>query len=268
MLNLALRNALYFILRDWRERYPSALSVAGELVGLALSLSIYWFTARAFSGRADFAGQDYFSFVVLGEASLVLPLAWVAGLPRTAREAQSEGVLEALLGLPRSAVRTLLILGLPAVAREAARALALLLGAWALGLRLGAPQLGGWVLLQLVAIPAFAALGIAATAWFLKFGRGEGLIAFSCSIAVILAGAYFPTELFAPAFRDAISAISPFNTLLEGARRALAQEAHSLPFPALARLALWGLAALPISAAALALSIRAVRRRGSLEVTT
>lgn len=268
MLSLALRNALYFLLRDWRERYPNTLSILGEVFGLAMSLGVYWFTARAFSGHADFAGQDYFSFVVLGEASLVLPLALVAGLPRTAREAQAEGVLEALLSLPRSAVRTLLILGFPGVAREAARSVALLLGAWVLGLSLRLPQLGGWVLLELAALPAFAAIGIAATAWYLKFGRGEGLLALSSSIAVILAGAYFPTDLFAPALRDALSTASPFSVLLEGARGVLAQGGSVLQAPALGRLIAWGALALPLALACFGLSLRAVRRRGSFEVTT
>jgi hypothetical protein len=268
VLNLALRNALYFLVRDWRERYPNAISVLGEVFGLGLSLGIYWFTARAFAGHADFAGQGYFSFVVLGEASLVLPLALVAGLPRTAREAQAEGVLEALLSLPRSAVRTLLILGFPGVLREAARSVTLLLGAWVLGLGLGLPQFGGWLLLELAALPAFAAIGITATAWYLKFGRGEGLVAFSSSIAVILAGAYFPTELFGPALREGLSATSPFNVLLEGARGVLAQGGSAMQVQAVGHLLLWGALGLPLAVACFGLSLRAVRRRGSFEITT
>lgn len=267
MLNALVRAMFYFILREWRSRYPGALALVGEVFAFVLTLAVYWYTARAFSGQAGFAGGDYFSYVVLGEASLMLPLGIMSGLLNSAREAQGEGVLEALLTLPWSGTRTLVILGFPGLLREGTRALALLVAAWAIGMPLTVPKLAGWLMLELSALPIFIGLGLACVASFFRFGRGEAVIHFAGTIATIVAGAYFPVALLPETLRRLAAHLSPFSVLLDGCRAVFGDGAQVLQGRAMEWLILGGALVLPLALLAAAGSLNAIRRRGSFELT-
>lgn len=267
----ALSGFWLLVRRDWRERFPTPWAGLGEAVALGLGLSLYWFTARAFGkgARLDGLAPDYFSFVVLGEAVLLLPLYLISGFLRAVREAQADGTLEALFGLPGGGARGIVALGLASVPREAGRA-ALLLGVAALvfGFRLAPGQLAWLALAQLLALPTSIAIGLGAAAFFLRLGRGEAALGFLAALASILAGAYFPVTVFPPALAALAQALSPFNALLGLSRAAMSQGWGGVASsrPALLALAGWAALALPLAWRFLAWSLDRVKERGTLEI--
>jgi ABC-type multidrug transport system permease subunit len=154
---------------------------------------------------------------------------------------------------------------MPGAARDGLRAVILLLAASLLGLPLSAPRFLAWVALEGAATGIFAALGIFATAYYLRFSRGEGAIAFGSSIAAILAGTYFPVALFPAPLQKTLESVSPFNLLIDAARAVFVD---AMPWSAIGRLLAWGGLGIPLAVVAFGWSLQALRRRGSVEITT
>ncbi len=259
---LMLESYRWLVIRDWRERYPTLASGLGEVLALGLSLTLYYFTARAFGVKLEL---DYFRFVTLGEGVLLVPLCVVTGFLRVTREASADGTLEALLALPIGGRRALLMLGLATVPREVFRAvLWLAIATLAFGLRV---DLGGLVAaagVLALSLPAFISVGACAAAVFLKWGRGEGAVGTVTVLASLLAGAYFPTQVLPASIQELGRWISPFSAALEASRLAFDGVSFALWLEPLAALAAWAAVSVPLGAWSLGHGVRAVRERGAI----
>lgn len=254
---------------DFRDRYPGRLAVVGELVAVALGLLVYWYTARAFApafaSELGASGTDYFSYIVIGELALLVPLQMIDGLATSVRQAMTLGTLDAMLSLPVNPQTPALFLGTSGLPRDLLRVAATFaLAAVFFGLRVKASGVGAVLLLQLVALPAFLGLAMCASAAFVVFGRGFALLTHFATVAALVAGAYFPVSVLPEPLRQGGALLSPFNALLEASRGALAW-GWSDPrlFGWYAKLVVAGLVFFPLGYYLLGLGFRHVRRRGA-----
>jgi ABC-2 type transport system permease protein len=263
-----MRSLMLVVRRDLKDRYPSAWAAVGEALAVLLSLGIYWYTARAFFSDhwaaqglgVEGVGPDYFAYLVVGEATLFIPLVLFDGISRALKASASEGTLEVMLSLPIRAQTPLVFSGAALIAREAVRALLLIVAATALfGLSFESGHLA--LALQLLALPAFFGLGLLMSAIVLMTGRGDSLLSYVGVGASILAGTYFPVAVL-PGSVQSFAALSPFTALLTGTRETLAHGAMSFPAPALTLLC-WGAVLLPAGYLALGFGFRIARHRGS-----
>ncbi|MCM2279391.1 MAG: ABC transporter permease [Oligoflexia bacterium] len=253
----------FLLRRELRDRYPTRLAIAGELLGLGASLLVYAYTARAFAPR--FQGGDYFSYLLIGEATLFAPLALFNGLARSVRLSAQTGTLEAMLAQPVAPWRILLVLGGALLPIELARALLTLgLGALLFGFALAPSAWGTLLSLQLLALPAFFGLGLLASSALLRFGRGEAMLGYLGAAAAIVAGAYFPTDVLPAQLKELAAWLSPFSLLLETTRAAATGgfEPGTLLRPGAALLA-WGVLTLPAGLLAVKLAFARARRVGA-----
>ncbi|MCM2323275.1 MAG: ABC transporter permease [Oligoflexia bacterium] len=257
-----LLGALSFLLRrEVRERYPTPYASIGELIGLVASLAVYWYTARAFAPGFSEKGAGYFHYLLIGELTLFAPLALLQGLPRMIRQCAGNGTLEAMLAQPVSPVRVLAISGGAQLPLELLRVLlTVALAALFFGFVIPWRAVGPLLLLQLLSMPVFLALGSIAVAALLRFGRGEALLGYLAAAGAILGGAYFPTKVLPPALQALSGWVSPFSLLLEGSRAAIAGTPEWLQ--SLWGLSAWSLLTLPLAALLVRAAFASVNRAG------
>ena len=84
-----------------------------------------------------------------------------------------------------------------------------------------------FMLLQFVHVPIFLSLGFFAASIVLYFGRGEKVIQLIVSASYVLAGVYFPPDVFPKVIKEVFS-YSPFNTLIQSSRETLTGQATDL----------------------------------------
>jgi hypothetical protein len=246
---------------DFRERYGSVYIVAGELIGMGLGLTIYWFTARAF---APVFGTDYFTFVVVGELATMVPMQLFAGLASAMRSAAAQGTLDAMLALPVRPQTPALLFAVSTLPREFLRiALTLAVSIAIFGLKAPGAGLLGLFALQLAALPVFLGLALLVTGVIVTLGRGSGMLGQVGTAATALAGAYFPTSVLPPAVERVLVEISPFNAVVSATRAVLGETAGvAIAAPCL-KLFIGGALLLPLGYAVLGFGLARLRRVGN-----
>ena len=252
---------------DFRDRYSSYWAAFGELVAVVMGLLIYSYTAKAFAPAfSPVLGThttDYFTYVLVGELVLLVPLQLVENMTKNLKQFVSQGTIDPLLMLPSRPQAAPVLLSLAAVPRESLRvAVTILLGLTLFSFSVSPSGLLLAFVLQLLALPVFLGIAMLACAVLVVFGRGYGLLAYAMTAAAVVAGAYFPTSVLPEALQN-FGLISPFNALLEGTRLVLSSGAAISQIQATAwTMVKWGIVSLPIGYVALGMSLAYFRRRG------
>jgi len=223
----------YIFKNDVLEQYPRAWSVVGEIFFPLMSLTVYWYTAKAFvpnfSTSLGGSTSTYFSYLVIGELVLYIPLFIFSGLIRAVRTATIDGTFDALLVMPLSSQIPILILGLSQVLRGLITVFStLFLAICVFGLRLAPEALLGVTALIVVSLPIYFGLGLVASSFLVMFGRGSGVFNYFTTLASILSGAYFPISVLPEWVQKASYFLSPFSYLLETSRALVAGSSMSL----------------------------------------
>jgi ABC-type multidrug transport system permease subunit len=246
---------------DFRERYGSVYIVAGELLGMGLGLTIYWFTARAFS---PVFGTDYFTFVVVGELATMVPMQLFAGLAAAMRSASAQGTLDAMLALPVRPQTPALLFAASTLPRDFLRiAITLIVSIAIFGLKAPLSGLLGLFALQLAALPAFLGLALLVTGLIVTLGRGSSVLGQVGTAATALAGAYFPTSVLPPAIEKFLVEVSPFNSLVTATRAVLGQAAGAAIAAPCLKLVIGGALLLPLGYAVMGFGLARLRRVGN-----
>lgn len=254
---------LHLIRKEMKDKYPAVWTVAGEALAVLISLTIYRYTAKAFT--PVFAGTDYFSYLVTGELVLYLPLTLFSGLPTALRASVHDGTLEAMLALPIRPQTPTVFLALARLLRELTQVvLFFLTAALGFGYR---PSLSSAFLtlgLQVAALPAFFGLGLLGCAMLVRFGRGDSLLTYTGAVAGMMAGAFFPISVLPENVRNLSLAISPFSLLLETSRELMSGGAVTAAIQGrFGSLLIWGVVLFPLGYWSLGESLKWVRRRGA-----
>ncbi len=237
-------------------------ALLGECGASFTALAVYWFTSRAMGPTLSFSG-DYFTFIVVGEAALILPLTLWAGVGAGIRSGTNDGTLEVFLTLPLPAPALISLQAAAGVPREAAR-LAVTWGVAAavFGFSVPAWRLGEILALQLCAVPLFLGLGLAAGAALVRLGRGHAALAQVSTLASILSGAYFPLSVLPEPLRAWSRLISPFTWVVDTARQVVSSGwSTATSTTGLAWIAL-GVLVMALGWGLLELSFASLRRRG------
>ncbi|MEK6578917.1 MAG: ABC transporter permease [Bdellovibrionota bacterium] len=261
-----------FTQEDWRRRYPSAYALIGEATGLLLSLTVYWYTSRAFgtAGISEYLNglaPNYFSYIILSEVTLIIPLSLMNAVLEFTRLSREEGTLDELLLLSPHPVSLFVGLSVTGIPRETVRAtLTLVLAALVFNFHVTLPAFMGWLVIQGAALAAFAGIGMIAAGFFLIFGRGQGALTLITMVGTILGGAYFPQQLLPALAQKFSNLLSPFQILLQAPRQLFLTGWTNETTQCLLGLIVWGAVLFPIGAIVLYYGFYIVRRRGSAEI--
>ncbi len=218
------RSLWAFFMRDLVEETSYRLSFALSMLGVFFSAFTFYFLSQIFQDGAAAAmapyGSDYFSFVLIGIAFNGYFSVGLNSFARGLRRAQNTGTLEAMVMTP--APLSIIVIGSAVwgYAFSTFRVLVYLgLGAL-LGVSLaGANVLGGLVSLVL-AIVAFASLGIMAAGIITVIKRGDPVTTILTQVATLLGGIYFPISVL-PEWLQWFSRVLPITYALEAMRLAL-----------------------------------------------
>jgi len=263
---LALARMSWVVARSYRLNL--VLSAAWTL---ASTLPLYY-VARAIRPIADraVAGEagGYFGFVLVGTALLIVVLVVFNALPNAVSSGVTSGTLEAMLATPTSL--PVLLAGLvayPVVWAVLRAALMLAVGAL-LGAPLRIAHPASAALAGVLAVAAYAGLGLVGAALALTFRAGGPWSAAVGTATGLLGGVYYPTHAL-PAALESLAALVPLAPAARLVRCAVLA-GGSVGSPAcgrphdLAHLALLALLSLGGGAIAFGAAMRTARREGTL----
>ena len=229
------------------------LSAAGRLVGEA---------ARDILQRY---GAGYASFALLGVAFGGYMQTGMIIFPQRLREAQLAGTLEATLMSPIAPATFVVAAGLWDHLLTTVRVLLYLAcGALFFALDLRAANILGALVVLLLAIVAFDALGIVGAGLVLMARRGVSLAPLLSTVASLLSGVYFPVELLPPGAQT-LALFLPSTHALYGLRLALLRGASWAELlPSIGALVLFDLLLAPLSLLLLRVAVRRALAEGTL----
>jgi ABC-2 type transport system permease protein len=265
--HVSVRLLLAFLGRDLRIAASYKLGFVFMAVGGLVTLTVFHFIAKTFGDApllVQHYGAGYFSFALLGIVVASSLRALQTSFAARLRETQTDGSLEVLLAAPRSTFSVVCGLAAYPIVNGLARAAGLLvLGALFFDARLKVNPVA-FACVLLMAMAAFAALGLLSAAFVLVFKRGDPFTFALDTATYLLAGVVYPVQVLPPALQFA-SRLLPATYALEGLRAAgLKGASVSEVLPSLGALALFCAVLWPASALALTLARRHVERTGTL----
>lgn len=219
------------ILKEYRNKYPTPFSWLGQIISEITMLTIYWYTAKAFIPNLQFlkGGVDYFSYIVIGESVLFIPSLLMTVFVRIFRSEVYQGTFEPTLLSLASLSKSWLIQAFALVFVEGFRlVIVFLLAIGVFNLSISSfVIISSAILLQILAFPFFAGIGLFGASLMIVFGRGDRILALLTTGMTVLAGAYFPTNVLPVGLQSILNKISPMTILLDSTRHLIQGETSS-----------------------------------------
>lgn len=199
-------------LTDVRYRLVFLVSIADA----GLILASYGFLARVFvNARPD--GYAPLAFLLVGVAMSDSLTTALVCLAQGVRNNQQAGTLKALLALPVSPAR-LMLLSLPYPALRAAVDFVLFIGlAIALGLPASPINVGATLVVFALSVAAIASLGLLSASFAVVFKRGDPVMWALGATTWLLSGVLYPTTVL-PSFLERVSWVLPTTHALSAVR--------------------------------------------------
>lgn len=230
---------LKFIFRgEIRFRYPTWIHFLFHVGSAYLALLVLWFTSQAIGGLIKddsiWGARNYFEFLLLGEMVVLLPIAIIESSLKAVRYAAHEGFLEDFFLHPAGVQVPLFsfslsLLTFPLIHFALSLSLAYVIFDFSLDLQ----SLAWIVMLILASAPMFAGIGMMAAAFFLRTGRGEGLLNQILYVASVFAGVYFPLTVLPEFWRNILDIVSPLTVLMATTREIAAGRTIQVLYPTL-----------------------------------
>jgi ABC-type polysaccharide/polyol phosphate export permease len=197
---------------------------------MLLTISVIYYASESFTFKdlpASSEKRTLFSFLLVGEISLILPMSFAERFLSIFLEMRNLQFYQTLLGLKISPYyyifsKTVVELLLPL----SRMILIIILCAYFMNFPVGLLKIATYVLLQLFAMIIFGLMALIASIIYLKFNRGIGLFYSLQSFAAIIGGVYFPISIF-PAGLKAFSLFLPHTQVLFASRLIFGD--HNLP---------------------------------------
>lgn len=259
------RAALLFAGRDLRiarsYRFPFLMTIAGTV----MSLITFRFIAELVGDAAAVRETgDYFAFVVVGMVVAQVLDRTISGPSAAVRQEQVQGTLEVLTTQPVSPAT--LASGWTAypLLEGMVTAIAMLLIAFPLGLRLQGPDVLAAIPALFLSAVTFAAIGVLAAAFVVVFQQAGQLTRWLSAMMALISGVFFPVSLF-PGWVQGLATLSPMTHALRALRASLLQGRGitAIGDELLALLAA-ALILVPLAIGALTLALDRARRKGTL----
>ena len=220
-----LNKLIFYFLFDLRNRYNNRFLALLNAISITVNLVIYWFTSKAFAPSMgqylDSRGMDYFTFLLIGELGLLIPLGLQDGLSSYVKFLGSEGVLENMMVYPGDLKNKVLKMYMGNVFVALFQMfVTIILSYLYFGWSLSPKQLLffiGWIIFI---TPMFYQISIIALAYTLYFGKAGITFALS-TFASVIAGSYFPITVLPEWLQKVSIYLSPLTPTLQGLRHLL-----------------------------------------------
>jgi len=265
---------LAFLKKDFLEAISYRFNPLLNAVAMLLSVFLFYFIARIFSGAAspylDRYGGDYFPYVLIGLAVSNFVTVGLEALSGQIRRAQTFGTLEALISTPTS-IYTILIgnsLWTFLTIRSAtalARAVALLIVGFAI-IHLPVLWLNALVSfgVLLLTFAAFLAVGTLSAGFIMIFKRGNPISYFFGWSSFFLGGVLFPVEVL-PRPLQSLAAALPITHAVKAIRELLlARAGIRETAPLIYNLLLFILVLTPVGIVFFRFAVNRAKRDGNL----
>lgn len=259
---LAMLRAEWLIATSYRTRL--VVSLAGVAVGVVPVYFVAQAVEPLLAGAIADQGGHLFGFIVVGTIAMLFLASAVSTIPVAIGSGISTGIWEAMLASPARLWALVAGFTLYDLLWSAARAVALLLAAWAMGARIawdGALlSIGVLVLVVLAYLP----IGIISAALVLAVRSTTPLPRVVLLLSVFLGGVYYPTSVI-PSWIQRVSDWIPLTYGLRALRRALLEgwTARQI-LPDLEMLVLFDAVLLMLAVTVFSLALRHARRAGTL----
>ena len=216
---------LDFFKREYRDQYFSKWVWISSILGSSLSLAFYWFTSKAFGSRfasLDGSEMDYFTFILVGENALLIPLALMNSFTQSIRTVADDGVLDVMLISQRSFFKSILFMGAMNLSFHFLQmTITLTFAALIFGLQIHYTAIPSYLVLLAFSLPLYIGLGLINTAFIVLVRRGVNFFVTFSVVLSMLSGTYFPIGVF-PSWIQKISLILPYTFFLNLSRELLA----------------------------------------------
>ncbi len=218
-----LKTLWQFVHLDLRQSYFKRYFIIVELISLFLTILIYHYTAKAFVPKAgsglNFFGEDFFSFLFWGDLVLRIPQSFFFSPVNNLKQAIAESTFEPMILHTRSEQLIFLSLSVMQIFRELITVIVMIaIAVIFFDLHIPPAGLLKMVLLTLAFTPVYVSIGIMMAALIFRLEKGEGILYLFSNCLAILAGMYFPVEVF-PEFIQKIGLyLSPYSYFLRTAR--------------------------------------------------
>ena len=238
-----------------------------QFTGIVLSVATFYFLGVLVGDSDELAQYDagYFEFALIGLLVMNFSVVTVTSFGRSIQAAQATGTFEILLSSPAS-LPTLMTgtLAVPLLFAAVEALVYLAFGVVLVGFSAPLGSILLAVVLLLLTLGTFAAIGILSAAVIILTKRGDPFSGLVLQVSNLLAGAVFPVSLLPDALQ-VLSRLVPAFYGLRGAREVLLA-GGGLPEVAvdLAALKVFNIVLFPIALFALARAIRLARVTGTL----
>ncbi|MBK8433863.1 MAG: ABC transporter permease [Chloroflexi bacterium] len=190
-----------FLVRDFHTQISYRAAFALSFVGLFFRAFIFFFISRFIGDVAALgltsAGYqgDYFAFVLIGLAFNLYVGLGLTAFAEALREAQTTGTLEAMMMTPTPV--SLMVVGSAgwSYAFTTLRVVVYLGLGVLLGMDLGGANWGLAAVALLLALIAFASIGIIAASVIMVIKRGDPITALVANVSALVGGVYYPIEV-------------------------------------------------------------------------
>lgn len=218
-----MREAFAFIRAAWLTETSYRLNMFFSLASLAFVVVPLFFVASALEHTmaSSIASQSrqYFSFVLIGAVVFNLATASASALPNAVANAIGRGTLESYLSTPASPGAVFAGLSGYGVVWATVRS-AVLLGSGALlGVRVVWSSAATMLLVLVLLILAYGAVGLFASALLLAFKTAGPIVTLTLSVSMFLGGVYYPTSVI-PSWLKLVSNALPLSYGLRAFRQA------------------------------------------------
>lgn len=261
--------ALAFIRRDFQTQASYRLAFITRIVGMLISVSIFYFISQilgtAVSPYLQRYGTDYFHFALLGIAFYPFIGLSVNSLAEAIHEYQQNGTLEVLFLSPTPILPALVMSTLWRYCWAFAESLFYLLVAGIFfQAHLDWSNIFSAVLIIFLTILANAGLGFINASFVLVTKRASPLARLLSLVTSLLAGVYYPVEVL-PNWLQGFSRLLPATYSFDALRRTMLQSASLTDVGQnLLALAVFTVVLLPIGLVAFRYAVRWAKIDGSL----
>lgn len=257
-----------FLKRDFENASSYKLSLILETSGLVTSVFTFYFISRlignAGAEHLEIYGANYFSFVLIGMAFSAYFWNQLGIFAGTIMTGQMSGTLEIMLTTPTKIPMILVASSAYRFLHTTVITIVYLLTGSLLGVNFSLVNIPAALVVFILTMLTFSALGLMSAAFILVFKRGDPVAWFLGSMGTLLGGAMFPVTVL-PMWLQKISEFIPITHALRAMRLALLQGySISLLAKDIFVLVIFALILLPLSLSVINLAVRKAKKDGSL----
>lgn len=240
------------------------------MITIYLTVLIYYYSSKAFVPNQEmnlnFYGADFFTYLLWGDLVLRIPQHLFYSPVRNIKRSIQENTFESMLLFTGNLKKVILGLSLMEISREIVSSLIMLIICILFfNFQISLASLVQAILLVFVSFPFFLGIGLLISSIVIWLEKGESLLYYLASVLAILAGVYFPVEVFPKVIQMIGAALSPFFLFLKYHRMILSGQ--SIPGSTFLIILVISTAIITISLIVIEWTIKQKRKQGTLFVT-